>query len=150
MLRSLAGADAPSREEIEAEVRDDVAGRIASGLMQLAAGESSGLDALAGLGVAAPPQAAAAAPTSAGGDYMAPWIDTDQCTACDECTNLNSKIFAYNDSKKAVITNPTGGPYKDIVKAAERCTARVIHPGLPANRSPKDIDKWIKRGQKYN
>jgi pyruvate-ferredoxin/flavodoxin oxidoreductase len=151
MLRSLAGADAPSREEIEAEVRGEVAERVASGLMQLTAGEGGGMAALTGLGAVATSQTTpAAAPTSAGGDYMAPWIDTDQCTACDECIDINPKIFAYNASKKAVITNPTGGPYRDIVKSAERCTARVIHPGLPANRSPKDIDKWIKRGEKYN
>jgi pyruvate-ferredoxin/flavodoxin oxidoreductase len=26
----------------------------------------------------------------------------------------------------------------------------VIHPGLPRDRSAKDVDKWIKRGEKYN
>ena len=49
-----------------------------------------------------------------------------------------------------MIKDPNGGPYKDIVKAAERCTARVIHPGLPRDRSAKDIDKWIKRAEKFN
>jgi pyruvate-ferredoxin/flavodoxin oxidoreductase len=85
-----------------------------------------------------------------GGDYMAPWIDTDECTACDECTNLNSAMFAYNDSKKAFIKDPQAGPYRDLVKAAEKCTAQVIHPGLPADRGEADIDKWISRGEKYN
>jgi len=84
------------------------------------------------------------------GDYLAPWIDTANCTACDECTQLNSKIFVYNADKKAIIKNAEGGPYKDLVKAAEKCTARVIHPGLPRNRSQKGIEKWIKRGEKYN
>ncbi len=84
------------------------------------------------------------------GDYMAPWIDTDLCTTCDECTNLNKKIFVYNDKKKAIIKDPKGGPYRDIVKAAEKCTAKIIHPGLPADRSEKDIEKWIKRGEKFN
>ena len=88
--------------------------------------------------------------TRAAGDSIAPWIDTAQCTACDECVNLNSSIFAYNENKKAYLKNPNGGPYKDIVKAAERCTARVIHPGLPKDRSAKGIDKWIKRGEKFN
>ena len=60
-----------------------------------------------------------------------------ECTACDECTNLNPKIFAYNADKKAVIKNAEAGPYKDLVKAAERCTARVIHPGLPRDRNQK-------------
>jgi len=107
-----------------------------------------------GSGAAAIPMAAAtaagAAAPVADGDFLAPWIDTPQCTACDECTNLNGKIFVYDASKKAVIKDPEGGPYKEIVKAAERCTARVIHPGLPRDRSPKDIDKWIKRGEKFN
>ena len=40
--------------------------------------------------------------------------------------------------------------YRDLVKAAEKCTAQVIHPGLPADRGEVDIDKWIARGEKYN
>ena len=81
---------------------------------------------------------------------VAPWIDTPQCTTCDECTRLNSSIFEYNSDKKAVIKNAQGGPYRDLVKAAEKCTARVIHPGLPRDRSEKGIDKWIARAKKFN
>jgi pyruvate-ferredoxin/flavodoxin oxidoreductase len=152
MLRALGGASKASREEIEAEVRGEIAGRIATGLMQLAGGDGAGVAALAG--AMAAPASAAVAPAEgapvADGDYLAPWIDTEQCTTCDECTKLNPQIFAYNENKKAYIANPLGGPYKDLVKAAERCTARVIHPGLPRDRSAKDIDKWIKRGEKFN
>ena len=64
--------------------------------------------------------------------------------------NLNPEIFAYDADKKAFIKNPTGGPYKDLVKAAERCTAQVIHPGLPKDRSAKDVAKWMQRAEKYN
>ena len=81
---------------------------------------------------------------------MAPWLDTQECTACDECMLINADMFAYDDNKKAVITDAKAGPYRDLVKAAEKCTAEVIHPGLPADRSEKDIEKWIARGQKYN
>ena len=81
---------------------------------------------------------------------MAPWIETDKCTSCDECIHLNPHIFAYNEQRKATIKNPSGGPYKDLVRAAERCTARVIHPGLPKDRSEKDIEKLIARAAKYN
>ena len=145
ILRALAGEDKPeiSRDDIEAQVRQEIIGNIASGLVQLAGGAGGAVEALSDM-------ATAATPAPGAGDYMAPWIDTADCTACDECVNLNSNIFAYNDDKKAYIKDPDGGPYKDIVKAAERCTARVIHPGLPRNRSAKDIDKWIKRGEKYN
>jgi pyruvate-ferredoxin/flavodoxin oxidoreductase len=145
MLRALAGLDKASREEIATEVRGEIAGKIASGLMQLAGGDGAGVAALTGAAPAPTGEAGAAV-----GDYMAPWIETDQCTACDECIDLNSRIFAYNQSKKAYIKDPTAGPYKDLVKSAERCTARVIHPGLPGDRSAKDIEKWIKRGEKYN
>jgi pyruvate-ferredoxin/flavodoxin oxidoreductase len=80
---------------------------------------------------------------------MAPWLDSEQCTACDECTAINPKIFAYNASHKAYIKDPAGGPYRDLVLAAEKCTAQVIHPGLPRTRD-KDAEKWIKRARPFN
>jgi pyruvate-ferredoxin/flavodoxin oxidoreductase len=157
MLRALAGMDRTevSREDVERQVRQDVAAKLASGLVQLAGGGGAGLAELAGAAAAAPTAAEPAAPAAGGapaadGDYLAPWIDSAECTSCDECTNLNRNIFAYDANKKAYIKDPEGGPFKDLVKAAERCTARVIHPGLPRDRSAKDIDKWIKRAEKYN
>ena len=81
---------------------------------------------------------------------MAPWIDTEECTACDECILINPQIFAYNDDKKAYIKSAEAGPYRDLVKSAEKCTAEVIHPGIPRDQSAKDVGKWIKRGQKFN
>jgi pyruvate-ferredoxin/flavodoxin oxidoreductase len=151
MLRSIAGLGKQeiSEETIRNQVRQEVVGQITAGLMQMAGGSGDGLAALA-----ATPSALASASTAvaepASGDALAPWIDTPQCTSCDECIHINPKIFVYDGSKKATIANPEGGPYKDLVRAAEKCTARVIHPGLPRDRSAKDIDKWIKRGEKYN
>jgi pyruvate-ferredoxin/flavodoxin oxidoreductase len=171
MLRAMAGeglAPESPAENLEETVRRQVVSNIASGLLKLAGG---GAETLLGLvdgtplgktppakaGESLDPRTAPAEsvlldvkPIGATGAYMAPWIDTEECTACDECTNLNSTLFAYNDSKKAYIKDPQGGPYKDLVKAAEKCTARIVHPGLPKDRSGKDIDKWIKRGEKYN
>jgi pyruvate-ferredoxin/flavodoxin oxidoreductase len=152
MLRAIAGVsteEQPSRADIEAEVRRDVVGKIAGGLMKLALGEGGGVAAIADLAAPAAAPQGAAAPAVVG-EYMAPWIDSAECTACDECMKINPNIFVYNDQKKAVIKDPEGGPYKDLVKAAERCTARVIHPGLPRDRSEKGIDKLIERAKKYN
>lgn len=154
MLRSLAGLDrVDNSAEIETRVRTEVVQTLTSNLMTLM-GSGSVAD---GQSVAIAPVAPAATevtPSGNGqpetGQAMAPWIDTPQCTSCDECTNLNGKIFAYNDDKKAFIKDPNGGPYSDLVKAAEKCTAGVIHPGLPADRSFKDADKWVKRGEKHN
>jgi pyruvate-ferredoxin/flavodoxin oxidoreductase len=153
MLRALAGVDKAelSRSEIEQQVRAEVAGQLASNLIQMVGGSGEGAAALAQASTTGAPAAALAATGAADADgYMAPWIETPQCTTCDECTNLNSKIFVYDADKKAIIKDPLGGPYQDIVKAAERCTARVIHPGLPKDRSAKGIEKWIKRGEKFN
>ncbi len=149
MLRALAGVETEQIEEVDIEqkIRAEVVGNIAQNLMKMAGGDSSNMVDLA-MGEAVKPEATATVIQN--GDYMAPWLETDECTSCDECTKLNPKIFAYNNDKKAYILNPNGGPYQDLVKAAEKCTARVIHPGLPADRTGKDIDKWIKRGEKYN
>jgi pyruvate-ferredoxin/flavodoxin oxidoreductase len=157
MLRSLAGLaeEKISREEIEAQVRQEVVGRLATGLMKLVGegGDANLLLQELGTGSSSAVTAenatdAEAAPTPTGG--MAPWIDSPECTACDECIELNPEIFAYGDDGKAYIKNANGGPYSDLVKAAERCTARVIHPGLPRERGSKDVEKWIARGEKYN
>ncbi len=153
MLRALAGVDKQvvSREEIEAEVRREMAGRIGAALVGLTGGSFAPPAPAPAPAAAGAPAPAPAAPRAAGGDgYVAPWLDTEQCTSCDECTRLNPKIFAYNADKKAYIKNADGGPYTDLVKAAEKCTARVIHPGLPKDRGAKDIAKWIARGEKYN
>ncbi len=151
MLRSIAGID-PTKEDpkdIETKVRTEVVGKIAQGLMKMASGSSDFGD--LGLNLGANGNSSAAAQTAtATANYQAPWIETEECTSCDECTKLNSKIFAYNGDKKAFIQDPQGGKYSDIVKAAEKCTAQVIHPGLPADMSEKDVDKWIERAKKYN
>ena len=164
MLRALAETEEPvataDEAQIESRVRQEVVRKIASGLMGLVSG-SEALDINAMLESApttpepAKPSPLAAVETpapqpEASGEYMAPWIDTEDCTACDECIIINPQIFEYNADEKAVIKDPDGGPYRDLVKSAEKCTAQVIHPGLPRDRSAKDIDKWIKRGEKYN
>lgn len=153
MLRAIAGvSDQPATtpEDLESKIRAEVVGKIAQGLMQLAGGDGAGIVNLAASAPAASASAAAESAPAANGDYMAPWLETESCTSCDECTKLNANIFAYNADKKAYIKNPDGGPYQDLVKAAEKCTAGVIHPGLPKDKSEKDIEKWIKRGEKFN
>ncbi|MCW8829748.1 MAG: ferredoxin, partial [Gammaproteobacteria bacterium] len=87
--------------------------------------------------------------TAVTSDYEPVWVETPACTACDECIEINPKIFAYNSDKQAVIVNPKGGNFKDIVKAAEKCTAGCIHPGTPFNPNEKGVDKLIQRAEKF-
>jgi pyruvate-ferredoxin/flavodoxin oxidoreductase len=160
MLRDLGGIKEAVADvdevQIESRVRQEVVQKLASSLMGLVSGNQAldmgaMLDAVSSEPAQQPQlKAVESLAPAADGDYMAPWIDTEECTECDECILINSNIFEYNADKKAIIKNPNGGPYRDLVKAAEKCTAEVIHPGLPRDRSEKDIDKWIKRGEKFN
>ena len=81
---------------------------------------------------------------------MEPYIETARCTSCDECININKKMFAYDENKQAYIKDRTAGTFAEIVQAAERCTAGIIHPGTPLNKKEKDLDKWIERAQPFN
>ena len=153
MLRDIAGVEIekPQEENLEEKIRNEVVGNIAQGLMQLAGGNSGENDLLKmALEKPVETNGVLAEEPSSNGEYMAPWLETDECSSCDECIRLNPNIFAYNEDNKAYIKNPKAGPYEDLVKAAEKCTAGVIHPGLPAEKSGKDIEKWISRGEKYN
>ncbi len=147
MLKALAGVKKPTESpaQIEQKIRQDVVSKIASSLMQMASGDA---DMAALDSAAAKPESPSAQSTDA--DTLAPWLDTEECTACGECMQINPAVFVYNEQEKAYIQDPDAGPYSDLVKAAERCTAQVIHPGLPRTRTEKDIEQWIKRAEKFN
>jgi pyruvate-ferredoxin/flavodoxin oxidoreductase len=81
---------------------------------------------------------------------MEPYIDSALCTSCNECTNISKKLFAYNENKQAYIKDPRGGTFQQLVKAAELCPVRIIHPGTPLNPKEKDLDKWIARAAAFN
>ncbi|RLJ68454.1 2-oxoacid:acceptor oxidoreductase family protein [Sulfurisoma sediminicola] len=82
--------------------------------------------------------------------YEPVWVESPECTACDECTTIAPKTFAYNEQKQATVTNPKGTKYADLVKAAEKCTAGCLHPGTPWNLGEPGIEKLIARAAKYN
>ena len=145
-LRGLAGAGAEAADvgQLESRVREDLLAKISATL---------------GLGGAMAPAATGEAKVGAGdtanstasrGDYEPVWIETPECTACDECTILAPKIFAYNEQKLAVVINPKGAKFADIVKSAEKCTAGCIHPGTPWNMNEPGIEKLMVRAAKFN
>jgi len=151
LLKSMAGVRAQVGTADADQVRAEFAQSLAARLLEMAASGGlvgNGTPLTASTTVAALPPASA--PETANGDYTAPWIDSAQCTSCDECIGINPKIFAYDDSKHAFVKNPKGGPYKDLVRAAEKCTAQVIHPGTPFDPKEKDLDKLTKRAARYN
>ncbi len=78
------------------------------------------------------------------------WVESDACTSCNDCIDALPGVFKYNDDKQAYVHNPKGGSYSRIVAAAEKCPALCIHPGLPHDKNEPDLEKWVKRGEKYN
>ncbi len=161
--RTLKGIAGLNREiinptAIAAQAKAEVAQSLAASLMELAGGDGQALTdfiTTPSVAVTAPIQIAtpstitsAETPTASSGNDSV-WIETPDCTTCDECVDIAPAIFQYNDDKKAVVINPTAGTYEQIVKAAEKCTAVIIHPGTPWNMEEKNLEKLIKRAEKF-
>jgi len=100
---------------------------------------------------AAGPAEAAPAEEEEDEDFVRePWIESIRCTSCDDCINLNNKMFAYNEEGQAYIKDPRAGTFRELVMAAEKCAPSVIHPGDPLDPDEKDLDKLVERAEKYN
>lgn len=78
-----------------------------------------------------------------------PYIETPRCTTCNECTQINDKMFAYDANKQASIVNPDAGTYRQLVEAAESCQVSIIHPGKPRNPNEPDLDELKKRAEPF-
>jgi ferredoxin len=79
-----------------------------------------------------------------------PYIDTPLCTTCNECTNLNPRLFEYNAEKQAFIADASAGTLAELVKAAELCPARCIHPGKPRSGDETASPELIERAAAFN
>jgi ferredoxin len=79
-----------------------------------------------------------------------PYIDTQLCTTCNECTNLNAQLFHYNAEKQAYIADAAAGSFAELVKAAELCPAHCIHPGKPRDGDSTATPELIERAAKFN
>jgi ferredoxin len=78
-----------------------------------------------------------------------PYIDSFLCTSCNDCVKINSRMFLYNAEKQAYLGDVTAGTYAELVKAAEGCPAKCIHPGLPRNGDPTATPALIARAAKF-
>lgn len=102
--------------------------------------------------VPAPPPPSPSAPAAKDDEPLAleAYIDSARCTSCNECINLNKKMFVYNAAKQAEIKDAAAGTFQQLVLAAERCPVSIIHPGSPLHPNEKDLEKWVKRAEKFN
>jgi uncharacterized Fe-S cluster protein YjdI len=97
------------------------------------------------------PAASDAAPVEAVAERSSddPYIETARCTTCNECTQINDKMFGYDANKQASIINPDAGTYRQLVEAAESCQVSIIHPGKPRNPNEPGLDELIKRAESF-
>jgi ferredoxin len=79
----------------------------------------------------------------------AAYIDSFLCTTCNDCIDVNPRMFRYNDNKQAELTDPAAGTFKELVKAAEVCPARCIHPGTPCDGDTTTTPALIERAAKF-
>jgi len=77
------------------------------------------------------------------------YIESARCTTCNECTQINDKMFAYDDNKQAHIVNPDAGTYRQLVEAAESCQVSIIHPGKPRNPNEPGLEDLLKRAESF-
>ena len=101
------------------------------------------------------PAAADTAPASdaepvAQADPDTPYIETPRCTTCNECTQINNKMFVYNEDMQAEIADLDAGSYRQLVEAAEICQVSIIHPGKPRNPDEPGLDELTERAAPFN
>ncbi|MDR1708562.1 MAG: hypothetical protein LBS70_02450 [Candidatus Accumulibacter sp.] len=77
------------------------------------------------------------------------YIETPRCASCNECIQLNGKMFAYDDNKQAYIKDIAAGTYAQLVEAAENCQVAIIHPGHPRNANEPGLEELIKRAEAF-
>ncbi len=78
-----------------------------------------------------------------------PWIETARCPSCNECQNINDKMFVYNENKQAFIKDPDAGTYRQLVEAAEACQVAIIHPGKPRNPNEPGLEELLERAKPF-
>ena len=98
----------------------------------------------------APVQPSAPAPAAPAADAAEdPWVDTPLCTSCNDCVQINPRLFVYDENKQVRIGDPEAGTFADLVKAAEKCPSRCIHTGTPLNADEPGLSELVERAKAF-
>ena len=98
------------------------------------------------------PSASAPVATEATGPVRSPdeaYIETARCSSCNECIQINDRMFAYNENKQAVIADLKAGTYRQLVEAAESCQLSIIHPGKPRDPDEPGLTELTERAAPF-
>jgi hypothetical protein len=77
------------------------------------------------------------------------YIETPRCSTCNECVQLNGKMFAYDGNQQAYIADVSAGTYAQLVQAAENCQVAIIDPGKPRNPNEPGLEDLLKRAEAF-
>ncbi|MDE3193868.1 MAG: ferredoxin, partial [Chloroflexota bacterium] len=115
-----------------------------------ASAEAPATEAAAAAAAPAPAAAPAeAAPAEEARSSDEAYIETVRCATCNECTNLNPRMFAYNENKQAYIKDIKAGTFRDLVEAAESCQVAIIHPGKPRDPNEAGLNELLERAAAF-
>lgn len=88
--------------------------------------------------------------SAAEADDGLPWIESSRCTSCNECIQINGRLFSYNEDGQAHVADPRAGSFRELVEAAESCQVSIIHPGRPLDPGEPDLAALIERAAPFN
>ena len=78
-----------------------------------------------------------------------PYIETPRCSSCNECIQLNGRMFKYDANNQAYIADADAGTYRELVEAAESCQVSIIHPGVPRRPDEPGLDELLQRAAAF-
>ena len=56
------------------------------------------------------------------------YVDQDECIGCGSCEEICPEVFKLNeDTEKAEVIKPEGGPVDQIQEAIDTCPVSCIH-----------------------
>jgi hypothetical protein len=82
-------------------------------------------------------------------DPDVPCIESARCTTCNECINVNNRMFGYDVNRKATIIDATAGTFRQLVEAAENCQVSIIHPGKPRDPNEPGLAELLTRAAPF-
>jgi hypothetical protein len=152
-LQALGGVHDASAERLLAEARRawEAEQAAAPRADTPAAAEAPAAEAANAAASTPPPTAAAdaGATPAAAPSADEPLIETPRCTTCEECVQINNRMFAYDDNRQAYIADLSAGSYRQLVEAAEACQVSIIHPGRPRDPSEPGIEELLERAEAF-
>lgn len=77
------------------------------------------------------------------------WIETARCPSCNECQQINNRMFAYDEHNQAYIKDLSAGTYRQLVEAAESCQVAIIHPGKPRDPNEPGLEELLVRAEPF-